>query len=77
MKELDHELRATIKALGEKTLKSKIVNETLLAGLLDQYSERLVSIFDEKLRLSMQPGTTVEDKTPIVEMSPIPQYSSM
>ena len=53
MQELDQELRLTAKALGEKTLKTKAMSESVLAGLLDQYSERLVSIFDEKLRLSL------------------------
>lgn len=50
LKELDLELKLTAKALGERALKSKAVSETLLAGLLDQYSERLVSMFDEKLK---------------------------
>jgi WD40 repeat protein len=53
LQELDQELRLTAKALGEKTLKTKAMSESVLAGLLDQYSERLVSIFDEKLRLSL------------------------
>ncbi|CZR52775.1 probable transcriptional repressor rco-1 [Phialocephala subalpina] len=52
LKELDQELRLTAMALGEKSLKSKAISETVLTGLLDQYSERLVSMFDEKLRLA-------------------------
>lgn len=60
LKELDQELRLTAKALGEKTLKTKAVSETVLAGLLDQYSDRLVSIFDEKLRLSLSPNAMQE-----------------
>ena len=60
LKELDQELRLTAKALGEKTLKTKAMSESVLAGLLDQYSERLVSIFDEKLRLSLNPQAVVE-----------------
>jgi WD40 repeat protein len=60
LKELDQELRLTAKALGEKTLKTKALSETVLAGLLDQYSDRLVSIFDEKLRLSLSPATQTE-----------------
>jgi WD40 repeat protein len=52
LKELDQELRLTAMALGEKSLKSKAISETVLTGLLDQYSERLVSLFDEKLRLT-------------------------
>ncbi|KIN02542.1 hypothetical protein OIDMADRAFT_143864 [Oidiodendron maius Zn] len=52
LKELDQELRLTSLALGEKSLKSKTISETVLTGLLDQYSDRLVSMFDEKLRLT-------------------------
>ncbi len=59
LQELDQELRLTAKALGEKTLKTKAMSESVLAGLLDQYSERLVSIFDEKLRLSL--STNISD----------------
>lgn len=57
LQELDQELRLTAKALGEKTLKTNAVSETVLASLLDQYSERLISIFDEKLRLSLSSNT--------------------
>jgi hypothetical protein len=57
LKELDQELRLTAVALGEKSLKSKTITETVLTGLLDQYSERLVSMFDEKLRLSRMEST--------------------
>lgn len=48
LKELDQELRLTAIALAEKSQKSKM-SETLLTGLLDQYSEKLISMFDEKL----------------------------
>ncbi|KAI1001968.1 hypothetical protein K3495_g6238 [Podosphaera aphanis] len=51
-KKLDHELRLTAVALGEKSQKSRTINETVLTGLLDEYSDRLVSLFDEKLRTS-------------------------
>lgn len=53
LKELDQELRLTTMALGEKSLKSRNISETVLTGLLDQYSDRLVNLFDEKLRLSL------------------------
>jgi len=56
LKELDQELRLTAVALGEKSLKSKVISETVLA-VLDQYSDRLVSMFDEKLRLSKVDST--------------------
>ncbi|PQE32969.1 putative transcriptional repressor rco-1 protein [Rutstroemia sp. NJR-2017a WRK4] len=52
IKELDQELRLTAAALGEKSLQSKAISEVVLAGLLDQYSDKLVSMFDEKLRIS-------------------------
>ncbi|KAL7897822.1 quinon protein alcohol dehydrogenase-like superfamily [Trichoderma sp. TUCIM 5745] len=53
--ELDQELRFTAAALGDRAIRSRAMNETVLSGLLDQYSERLVTLLDEKLRLSSQP----------------------
>lgn len=53
--ELDQELRLTAAALGDRAIRSRAMNETVLSGLLDQYSERLVTLLDEKLRLSYQP----------------------
>jgi WD40 repeat protein len=53
--ELDQELRLTAAALGDRAIRSKAMNETVLSGLLDQYSERLVSLLDEKLRLTNPP----------------------
>ena len=52
--ELDAELRLTATALGDRAVRAKAVSETLLSGLLDQYSERLVSMLDEKLGLGMR-----------------------
>ncbi|KAH7156169.1 WD40-repeat-containing domain protein [Dactylonectria macrodidyma] len=52
LSELDQELRLTAAALGERAIRGKAMNETVLTGLLDQYSERLVTLLDEKLRLS-------------------------
>ena len=53
--ELDQELRLTAAALGDRAIRSKAMNETVLSGLLDQYSERLVTLLDEKMRLTYQP----------------------
>lgn len=50
--ELDHELRLTAQALGDRAVRSKAMNETVLSGLLDEYSERLVKLLDEKLKLT-------------------------
>lgn len=49
--ELDQELRLTAVALGDRATRSKAMSDTMLNGLLDQYSERLVSLLDKKLRL--------------------------
>ncbi|KAI1428738.1 WD40-repeat-containing domain protein [Xylaria sp. FL1777] len=49
--ELDQELRLTAVALGDRVTRSKAMSDTMLNGLLDQYSERLVLLLDEKLRL--------------------------
>lgn len=59
--ELDAELRMTAAALGDRAIRTrssggaagKGVSESVLSGLLDQYSERLVSMLDEKLRLRL------------------------
>lgn len=61
--ELDQELRLTAAALGDRAIRSEAMNETLLSGLLDQYSERLVSLLDEKLRLSGQPKERDEENS--------------
>ncbi|KAG4418033.1 hypothetical protein IFR04_008853 [Cadophora malorum] len=69
LKELDQELRLTAMALGEKNLKAKAISETVLTGLLDSYSDRLVSLFDEKLRLSRQDS----NELPIPELEERPK----
>lgn len=38
--------------------KGRKISDTALVGLLDQYSERLVRVFDEKLRLSIMGATS-------------------
>ncbi|KAI0112066.1 WD domain-containing protein [Nemania sp. FL0031] len=67
--ELDQELRLTAVALGDRATRSKAMSDTMLSGLLDQYSERLVSLLDEKLRLgkyreSSDQETDSTDKRP-------------
>lgn len=69
LKELDQELRLTAMALGEKSVKSKAISETVLTGLLDQYSDRLVNMFDEKMRLSRQDS----NELPIPELEERPK----
>jgi hypothetical protein len=72
LKELDQELRLTAMALGEKSLKSKSISETVLTGLLDEYSDRLVSLFDEKLQLTkVDSSDTLEEKRPKSAGNPV------
>ncbi|KAK1754601.1 hypothetical protein QBC47DRAFT_222157 [Echria macrotheca] len=76
LSELDAELRLTAAALGERAIRSrssrgdssrgKAVSESVLSGLLDQYSERLVSMLDEKLRLRL----SEEEKDSLVRDRP-------
>lgn len=68
LKELDQELRLTSVALGDKSQKSKSISDAVLNGLLDRYSDRLVSMFDEKLRLSqLGAGRLFDSPTEMVE----------
>lgn len=69
--ELDAELRMTAAALGDRAIRTrssggagKGVSETVLSGLLDQYSERLVSMLDEKLRLRLDDEKEPEKERP-------------
>jgi hypothetical protein len=52
--ELDQELRLTSLALGDRAKQSRELGNSLLDGILDQYSTRLASMLDEKLRLNSQ-----------------------
>lgn len=61
--ELDQELRLTAAALGDRAIRSKAMNETVLSGLLDQYSERLATLLDEKLRLTTPSKDTDKPNT--------------
>lgn len=72
--ELDGELRLTAAALGDRAIRTrstreagraKAVSETMLSGLLDQYSERLVSMLDEKLRLRLDDDGEKEKESEI------------
>lgn len=64
--ELDQELRLTAQALGDRAIRSKAMNETVLSGLLDEYSERLANMLDEKLRLTNVPKER-EDGNPTAD----------
>ncbi|KAI1403707.1 WD domain-containing protein [Hypoxylon fuscum] len=68
--ELDQELRLTAVALGDRATRSKAMSDTMLNGLLDQYSERLVALLDEKLRLSYRSPSEQEPESPKSPKSP-------
>ncbi|KAH7398864.1 WD40-repeat-containing domain protein [Phaeosphaeria sp. MPI-PUGE-AT-0046c] len=51
-REVERELAATARAIGER-VKPKELDETVMVKLLDQYSERLVSMLDEKIAASV------------------------
>ncbi|RAL66069.1 hypothetical protein DID88_005729 [Monilinia fructigena] len=53
--------------LKELDQRSKSISEAALAGLLDQYSDRLVSMFDEKLRLSQLGARRMVESPEMVE----------
>ncbi|KAF2200501.1 WD domain-containing protein [Delitschia confertaspora ATCC 74209] len=50
--ELERELALTVRAVGDRA-KSKSVDESTMVKLLDQYSERLVTMLDEKIAASV------------------------
>jgi WD40 repeat protein len=51
VKELQRELAATARAIGERA-KTKEFDETVIAKILDQYSEKLLNMFDERIAAS-------------------------
>ena len=53
VRDVERELAMTARAVGEKA-KSKSVDETTMVRLLDQYSERLVNLLDEKIARSVE-----------------------
>lgn len=51
-KEVERELAVTARAIGDR-VKTKAFEETVMIKLLDQYSERLVNMLDEKIAASV------------------------
>lgn len=62
--ELEKELRLTAAAIGERANRSQqAVTESVLSSLLDQYSDKLVAILDEKLKLRFEASGLVSEET--------------
>ncbi|KAF1917041.1 WD40-repeat-containing domain protein [Ampelomyces quisqualis] len=51
-REVERELATTARAIGDR-VKPKEIDETIMVKLLDQYSERLVSMLDERIAASV------------------------
>ncbi len=51
--------------LGDRAVRSKTLNESMFAGLLDQYSEMLAAMLDEKLALSASRRESRDDDVAI------------
>jgi WD40 repeat protein len=51
-REVERELATTARAIGDR-VKSKAFDESIMIKLLDQYSERLVTMLDERIAASM------------------------
>lgn len=51
-REVERELATTARAIGDR-VKPKEFDETVMVKLLDQYSERLVNMLDEKIAASV------------------------
>ncbi|KAH6656780.1 WD40-repeat-containing domain protein [Truncatella angustata] len=62
--ELDQELRLTSLALGDKAKHSRELGNSLLDGILDQYSTKLSAMLDEKLRLNSQSSGREDTPSP-------------
>lgn len=53
MRELERELGLTARAVGEKATQAKGLDDSVMVKMLDQYSERLVEMLDEKIAASV------------------------
>lgn len=74
--ELDAELRLTGAAISERANRSRLpVTEPVLSGMLDRYSEKLVSMLDEKLKVRLgglgegDGGLGVEDSMALLRLA--------
>ena len=57
VRELEKELSLTMRALSEKA-RGKVIDEGRMVKLLDEYSEKIVTLLDEKIRESVRAQTS-------------------
>ncbi|KAF2651962.1 WD repeat protein-like protein [Lophiostoma macrostomum CBS 122681] len=62
VREVERELAQTARAIGERA-KSKGLDETAMVKLLDQYSERLVTMLDEKIAANVSVALRVRENS--------------
>lgn len=56
-RELESELNLTVEAIGARTRRPQAASEAMVGVLLDQYSERLAQIIDERVAISVAKQT--------------------
>jgi WD40 repeat protein len=62
LREIEKELGLTARAVGEKAIKSKgVVEESVMVKILNQYSERLMEMLDEKFKEISTTGSGKSD----------------
>jgi WD40 repeat protein len=75
-REVERELASTARAIGER-VKPKEFDETVMVKLLDQYSERLVNLLDEKIAASVaqrvRENSVISEgvESPVLDQSPL------
>jgi WD40 repeat protein len=63
LRDIERELGLTARAVGEKALRSKeAVDENVMVKLLNQYSERLIEMLDERFRGSVGSNGSVKEE---------------
>ncbi|ETS79459.1 hypothetical protein PFICI_09312 [Pestalotiopsis fici W106-1] len=68
--ELDHELRLTSLALGDQAKQSRELSNSVIENILDQYSNKLALMLDEKLQLNSQSSGRQDTPSPDDEHRP-------
>jgi hypothetical protein len=65
LRDIEREIGLTARAVGEKALKNKeAVEENVMVKLLNQYSERLMEMLDERFKGAVVNGNANKSETP-------------
>lgn len=63
-RELERELGLTARALGERASRTRGISETAMVNLLDQYSEKVVAMLDERVGARLKTSHTRHQSLP-------------